>query len=190
MSTPSTDVPDTTPPDGGWNADINQPYKMTLRNFIDELKERGFDGFTDIQLTKYINRGYFAVAKKSRWEWERQTVTFTVNAGVPFVDIPCTTQSWLPYFRSLERIYKTTTGHSGKMEIFQEQDFYENWLGQDYSQQNLWNEPSRYFIYDEKLYLLSPCAQQRTYVATYILRPVPLASDLDQPITPSHLDEA
>jgi hypothetical protein len=166
--------------------------KYNLGDFVSDLQQRGFDGFQVEELRRLVNRAYFAVAKKSRWEWERSTVTFTISPGQPTIDVNCTPTSQLPYFRSLERLYKvksdTTAGM--KMEIMSEGDFYQNYLGQDWTQTNLWNEPTKYFIYNDLLWLLSPPTAQRSFVAYYFRRPVAMQFDVDVPITPQHLDEA
>jgi hypothetical protein len=164
--------------------------RYNLGDFVVDLQQRGFDGFKADELRLMVNRAYFAVAKKSRWEWEKATVTFDIGPGQPSVGCECTPGSILPYFRTLERLYKTTSGHAGKMTIMREDDFFQNWLGKDFTQQNTWNEPSQYFIYDDKLWLLSPPTATRTFVAYYVRRPVALMTDSDFPITPQHLDEA
>lgn len=166
--------------------------KFNLGDFVEDLRARGFDGFSYEDLRRMVNRAYFAVAKKSRWEWERAQVTFAITPGQANVNVDCVAGSTLPYFRSLERLYKvkseTTAGM--KMEIMREDDFFENHLGQDYTQQNLWSEPTRYFVHADQLWLLAPPTYARSFVAYYFRRPVALIVDTDYPITPQHLDEA
>jgi hypothetical protein len=106
------------------------------------------------------------------------------------VDVACLPSSVLPYFRSLDRIYKTTVGHAGKMQVMTEENFYEHKLNQDWTQQNLWNEPSEYFVFNDQLWLLSPPTEVRSFMAYYFRRPIALLADTDYPITPQHLDEA
>jgi hypothetical protein len=164
--------------------------KYNLGDFIEDLQQRGFDGFRPEELRRLVNRAYFAVAKKSRWEWEKATVTFTLSKGQPYINVACLPSSTLPYFRSLTRLYKTTDQHSAKMTIMLEDDFFQNKVGVDWTQENLWSEPTGYFVYDDKLWLLAPPAAERTFVAYYFRRPIALQTDSDYPITPHHLDEA
>jgi hypothetical protein len=168
----------------------DQYGKYNLGDFVEDLQLRGFDGFIAEDLRRIINRAYFAVAKKSRWEWERANVTFTTVPGQVYIDVSCTPTSILPYFRALDRLYKTTTGYAVKMEILLEEDFFQNWLGQDYTDQTLWHEPTKYYVYDERLYMVTPPSQARDFVAYYFRRPIALQNDIDVPITPQHLDEA
>jgi len=163
--------------------------KFTLGDFVTELKLRGFDGFADADLSVYVNRAYFAVAKKSRWEWERTSAAFTLNPGEYFVDVSPTSTD-VPNFKSMERIYMTTTGHSGKLAVMQDDDFFNFWLGSDLTSPDRRNEPSKYYLYGEKLYILSPPASTRDFILYYFQRPLWLLTPFEYPITPQHLDEA
>jgi len=163
--------------------------KFFLEDFVNEMKLRGFDGYSPADLTTYVNRGYFAVAKKSRWEWERHTVSVTLTPGDFAIDVsPKSTD--VPNFKSLERIYMTTVGHSGKLMVMQDDDFFNYYLGLDLTSPDNRNEPSKYHLYDEKIYILSPPVSSRTFTLYYFRRPTWLIVPFDEPITPQHLDEA
>jgi len=169
------------------------PYgKFNLLDFRTDLQQRGFDGFTAEVLDNMINRAYFAVAKKSRWEWERTTFSFTLTPGQYYASVtPHDPYSpTIPNFKSLERLYVTTAGVQRKLQIMGEDDFFQYWLGLDLTAPQSRNEPSRYFLYDEKLYILSPPASARDFVVYYFQRPLWLQTEFDFPITPQHLDEA
>lgn len=160
--------------------------KLYYEDFVSELQALGFDGFGLDYLGKIVNRAYFAVAKKSRWEWEKTTDTFTIAPGAYYADLA----TELPNFRSLERLYKTTTGYAAKMQVMDRDTFFEHWLSLDLTAVSIRAEPSHYFLYDGRLYILSPPAQSREFTAYYTQRPTSLVNPTDQPITPVHLDEA
>lgn len=163
--------------------------KMNRSDFVTELEKRGFDGFSPDDLAVYVNRGYFAVAKKSRWEWERTSASFSLDPGEYYVDLSAASTD-VPNFRSMERIYCTTPDHSGKLLVMQDDDFFQYWLGLDLTDPACRNEPSYYHVYDERLYIISPPASARDFTLYYFQRPLWLKTDFDFPITPQHLDEA
>lgn len=166
--------------------------KYNLLDFRTDLQQRGFDRFTPEVLDAMINRAYFAVAAKSRWEWERTTVAFTLTPGQYYVSTtphdPYTPA--IPNFRSVERIYITTAGYQKKLQLMKEDDFFQNYLGLDLTNPDYRNEPSHYFLYDERIYVLSPPSMARSFVAYVFQRPDQLMTEFDYPITPQHLDEA
>lgn len=159
-------------------------------DYVAELQARGFDGFSPADLKTYINRGYFHIARKSRWYWEETTDTFTVSPGSAFVDLWPTNAGELPNFRSLDKLYCTTPGSEGKLRVLSRDEFFEQWLPKDLTQATFRGEPRGYFVWQSKLYILPPPATARTYIAHYHQRVSLLVSDTSQPITPVHLDEA
>jgi len=163
--------------------------KLYFSDFKAELSARGFDGFSDADLGTFVNRGYFAVARKARWEWEKATDSFTISPGAASVDL------WpggleLPYVRSVDRVYTTTTGFERKLELMSEEDFVLNWLSRDLTLTSFRGEPGWYYVYGGKLYVLNPPSEARSFIAHYHRRPAMMVGSTDQPITPIHLDEA
>lgn len=159
-----------------------------LADYIAELQARGFDGFSAGDLTTYVNRGYFHVARKSQWYWEETTDAFTVAPGSSFVSL------WpggaeLPNFRSLDKLVVTTAGSTRVMKPLKDDDFFK-WLGRDQTLASGRNEPTGYYIYQGKLYVLPPPQASRDFLAYYHQRVSPLVNPTDVPITPQHLDEA
>jgi hypothetical protein len=163
--------------------------KYLLNDFVADLQRRGFDSLQPLELQAIVNRAYFAVAKKSRWEWERVKTTLTLDPG----EFAWSTQEGsadLPNFRSLDRLYMTTAGYERKLDVMNESAFFHNYLNLDLTQEKYRNEPTSYFIYGDQLYIISPPVQARTFVLYYYQRPTWLNTDLDIPVTPQHLDEA
>lgn len=163
--------------------------KFYFIDFKTELKNRGFDGFQDSELGTFVNRGYFHVARKSQWYWEETTDAFTITPGAASVDLwPAGVE--LPNFRTLDHLYVTTAGHTSKLQPMNKDDFFEQWLSQDLTQAAIRSEPTHYYVWSGKLYVLSPPASSRDFIAHYHRRVSAMMGDTDQPLTPIHLDEA
>jgi hypothetical protein len=165
--------------------------KYNLGDFVEDLQERGFDGFSPEQLRRIVNRAYFAVAKKSRWEWEKVQGSFSLAPGSNFVEFGSPTSAF-PTLKTVDRVYLTRSGTdtTGKLSVAGEADFYQNWLMVDPAQVGRQNTPSRYFAYDGKLYVIAPPSTSCEFVVHYYQQPVALLGDTDVPVTPQHLDEA
>lgn len=164
--------------------------KFYLSDYVDELKARGFDGFSDIHLQTYVNRGYYHVARKRRWTWEQTTDTFTIAPGAAYVDLWPTVAGELPNFRSLKALYTTTPGSEAKLRPLADHEFFDQWLPLDLTSTSNRGEPGAYYIWQNRLYVLSPPSAARTFMAHYWRRLSHLVNPTDQPLTPVHLDEA
>jgi len=160
-----------------------------LQDYLAELKARGFDGFSDADLTTYVNRGYNHVARRSRWYWERTDNTFTLNPGTPYIDLsplgPFTN------FRSLDRlVLETPVNYRAKLRNLSDDEFFSQFLDLDLTATVNQGIPQAYYIYRNRLYVLRPPNQAMTFRAFYTQRVTPLVNPTDVPITPQHLDEA
>src|SRR5215510_11220076 len=96
---------------------------MTLADFDQELVARGFDGFDVGQRQRYINWGYFAVSRYSRWYWEEVGFTFLIDSLDDYIIAPGATVK--------DVIAITADGPSGqrrKLEPTTRDDFLKNWL--------------------------------------------------------------
>jgi len=165
--------------------------KYNLGDFVQDLNQRGFDGFRPEELRRLVNRAYFAVAKKSRWEWERVQGTYSLAPGTNTISFGGPNDT-LPTFRSLDRLYLTKSGtnSTGKLGPAKEDDFYQNWLAADPADKSVQNVPSQYFVFDGKIYVIAPPNSNCTFAIHYYQWPIALQADTDMPITPQHLDEA
>jgi len=160
-----------------------------LQDYLVELKARGFDGFVDADLTTYTNRGYFHVARKSRWQWEQTTDPFTIAPGSAYVTLWPAPAGELPNFRSLDKAVVTTAGFTKVLKPLPDEKFFK-FLGLDLTLTQYQGEPSGYYVYQNRLYILPPPQANRSFLAYYSQRVSPLVSPIDVPITPQHLDEA
>jgi len=159
-----------------------------LNDYIVELQNRGFDGFSPADLTTYINRGYMHVARRSTWYWEQTTDNFTLTPGQFNVTLwPLGTE--LPNFKSLDKVVVTTANHTAVLEPQGDEEFWPN-LGLDLTQTSIQGEPTEYYVFQQKLYILPPPQAQRDFLAYYHRRVSPLVAATDAPITPQHLHDA
>jgi len=164
-----------------------------LADYVAELQALGFDAFQPAELETYVNRGYMYVARKSRWYWETTTDTLTLAPGAYNAQLwPLGTE--LPYFKSLDRVYITTYNFAGKLEPMSDEEFARNWLNIDLSQPAVRGTPSRYKVWNQFLYILSPPQTSLDFIIHYHRRIAPMTHAVpgvsDLPITPPHLDEA
>lgn len=159
---------------------------------VTDLQSRGFDGFTPATLLDMVNDGYFAVARKSQWYWERTSDAFVLNPGTPFVTLGIGGTE-LPNFRGIEKLYVTTAGQQRKLQPLTDDQFFDQWFYKDLTAASSQGEPSGYYVFQNKLYVLPPPNGARNFMAYYRQRPVKLTASTDAtgiPITPVHLDEA
>ena len=164
--------------------------KFYLSDYIAELKARGFDGFSDADLTTFVNRGYFHIARKAPWYWEETTDTFTIAPGASSVDLWPAGGGELPYFKTLDKLFVTTAGHTARLKPMDDEEFFDHYLSQDLTSSSLRGEPTKYYVYNGKLYILRPPNASRDFRAHFHRRVAPLVNPTDQPLTPQHLDEA
>lgn len=163
--------------------------KYYLSDYIAELQARGFDGFSSQDLTTYINRGYFHVARRSQWYWEQTTDAFTLTPGQYRVPLWPQASGELPNFRSLDKLVVTTATETQVLKPLDDDKFFP-YLGQDNTLSTYRNEPTGYYIWQNYLYILPPPVASRDFLAYYHQRMTALVNPTDQPITPQHLDEA
>lgn len=170
---------------------------QVLDEFIAELQAMGFSAFSVADLTTYINRGYFHVARKNRWYWEQTTDAFVLTPG-QFAVALWPGGAELPQFRSLDKLYITDAGRQVKLTEMDDDEFFTNWLSLDLTQGQWRGNSSKYKVWNQQLYIMSPPATTTNFLAHYHRRVVPLSSATkyptanytDVPITPPHLDEA
>jgi hypothetical protein len=168
----------------------NAEGQFQLQDFVTELINRGFDGFSNADLKTFVNRGYFHVARKAPWYWEQSTDEFTITQGQHSVELWPITGGELPYFSSLDKLYMTTAGKEMRIKPMRDDTFFEGWLYKDLTNPQFRGEPTEYYVFEGKLYLLSPPIGDRTFRAHFHRQVALLKQDDDVPITPVTLDEA
>jgi hypothetical protein len=157
--------------------------RLNLSSFDGELIARGFSGFAPEDRYRYINWGYYHVARASRWYWEKTDIDFTVAVGASTFTLPDT-------FKTLEALMVVTADHRVKLNPTTEQDFLINWLPLDLSSTANQGEPGTYYVWGSTLYVLPPPNASRDFTAYIYQRVAELEDGPDKPITPPDHDEA
>jgi hypothetical protein len=160
-----------------------------LQDYIAELQVRGFDGFSAADLTSYVNRGYFHVARRSQWMWESTTDPFTLTPGQYNLPLWPAGGGELPFVRSIDKIVVTTPGQTRKLKVLSDDQFYP-YLGMDLTLSQFRGEPWAYYVWNQALYIIDPPVSSRSFLAYYKRRMSPLVNPTDVPLTPQHMDEA
>jgi hypothetical protein len=163
--------------------------KYYLSDYIAELQARGFDGFSQGDLTTFVNRGYFHVARRSQWLWEQTTDALTMTPGTFQFPLWPAVGGELPYVKSVDKVVVTTAGQQRRLKVMDDDQFWPN-LGLDLTATSNQGEPSQYYIFNQAIYILPPPSASRAFLVYYHQRVAALANPNDQPITPQHLDEA
>src|SRR5262245_37622447 len=116
--------------------------RMTLNDFFVELRKRGFDGFADLDIYRYINFGYFEVGRLTRWSWQYNPLSFSMDPGDTRKDLSVD----LPTLRTLSAVLTTTPQHEFRLAALTERDFLDNWAAYDLSASQQRGEPDRYYL--------------------------------------------
>lgn len=160
---------------------------MTANDFLIELQNRGFESYGPVNLVRYLNMGGRYVANRTRAFWEVTNWPITVTAGNVSVDL-----STLTGVKSVDRVIGTTDGFRRKLNPLDDDSFFKKWLPMDLTAAGNRNEPSGYFIDQQKLWIIPPPVNDRTFTVYGRRRWVDLDPNAlsGTPITPVDCDEA
>lgn len=158
---------------------------MTFDDFKAELNDRGFSGFDDSQLGRYINWGGRFVANRTRPHWEQFHWDVTLNPG----DFAITLAS-MTGIKSIDVVMGTSAGALRKLGVEDDERFLAQWLPMDLTAVGSRGEPNLYQQWQDKIYFLPPPSAVRTFTVYGRRRWVDLANGGDTPVTPDQLDEA
>jgi hypothetical protein len=160
--------------------------RLTITDFRDELKARGFDGFSPTELDRYINFAYFDVARQCRWTWEKVVDNFTLAVGEYFVDLSTITR-----FKNLDTVViDTPEAKAVKLEPVSDEEWKSDWLPFDLPGGMTSGTPNKYYITRNRLYVLPPVdSAGLNFVVSYWQRMEEMSGTVATPITPEDLDE-
>jgi hypothetical protein len=160
---------------------------MTLPNFVAELKGRGFDGFDDPELIRYINFGYRTVARLTKWSWEETIITKTIPVGSYRLSL----KTDLPTVKAVKAVACSTLNYERRLSPIEANDFYTRYAGYDLTSSQNRGEPDQYYLDGAYLYVLPPPLANRDYSITAEQILPELESGVnDELITPEEYDEA
>ena len=160
--------------------------RWQLSEFRNELINRGFDGFENTELNRYINWGYREIARLTKWAWEETDVSLAFTAGQYRKDNPTS----LPTAKAVLAAVVTTANYEGRLKPMDRERFYDEWAPVDPSEASRRSEPSWYYWTNSYFYVLPAVQAARTVVVTISQQVTELTADGDVPITPEDYDEA
>lgn len=142
---------------------------ITIAELISELKLRGFEGFSNTELTRYIDWAWREVLRKTNWEFEHKQANVVVtpptyriywrDIGQPNPD---------QFFKDLIRLEEITEGAKKELEPINTNDFFDRWASQDLDNTENRGDPTEYYNHFENfIYLLPPPDTERTYRVYY-----------------------
>lgn len=165
---------------------------LTRTDFRLELKSRGFSGFTDDALNRYINWGLFEIARKAPWTWEKAEVTIAIDPGEHINILGHeSVVTELKLIRSINQLYLVTPGFESKMKILDDREFFEHWLRLPLATDaGLRATPHFYRLWARKLYTLPPADTAHT-IRAHVTNRFPVMDDeTDKTPMPEDYDEA
>lgn len=161
--------------------------KMTLPEFVAELNARGFDGFQDGDLVRYINFGYLTVGRLTKWAWEEGDVTASLTPG----QYRLTLATDLPTVKSVKAVLGTTLNYETRLTAMSDDEFYNNWVANDLANVRTRGEPYKYYLTGQHLYILPPPLYARTFTIRAEQFLAELSTGVNEVlITPAEYDEA
>jgi hypothetical protein len=159
---------------------------MQLQDFVAELQNRGFDGFSPEDLKQLINRGYFWIARRAPWYFNQADYSGAVpsNGQLSVVDV-----GTLMGFRSVDAVYwRQNSTNYIRLKALSQKEFDDLWRP-DY-ENGFRANPSRYFIDGNTLWALPVMDNPSGSIEIhYNKRPVALVNDTDVAATPVDYDE-
>jgi hypothetical protein len=160
--------------------------RLTIVEFREELRVRGFDGFASTDLDRYINFSYFDLARRARWTWEKTEDSFTLENGEYWHDL-----SSVLRFKNLDTITVEAPGEvRGKLWPVSDEEWKEEWLPHDDAGQMPLGSPQKYYITRNRLFILpAPEQNSHSFTVQYWQYMQELTAQNATPITPEDLDE-
>jgi hypothetical protein len=160
--------------------------RLTIVEFREELRSRGFDGFPSVDLDRYINFSYYDLARMARWTWEKTEDSFTLDAGSFFVDL-----GTILRFRNLDTVVREEVeeGKRYKLRPVSDAEWKRSWLPNDEAGRMAVGTPSKYYITRNRLYILPPPDTTANFTAHYWQFFEELSPTVTTPVTPEDLDE-
>lgn len=160
--------------------------RLTIVEFREELRSRGFDGFASVDLDRYINFSYYDLARMARWTWEKTQDEFTLAPGEYWRDL-----SSILRFKNLDTIaIADPDSAQKKLSPVSDAAWKNEWLPQDEAGDMAVGSPTLYYITRNRLFILpAPQTNGYRFVVQYWQAMQELGGTNDTPITPEDLDE-
>jgi hypothetical protein len=132
---------------------------ITMQELLEELKLRGFEGFSQTELTRYVDWAWREVLRKTNWEFEHRISEVAVSP--PDYQIGWDEPA---FFKDLIRLMEVTEDARKELSPISEEEFYSDWAAIDFPSAERRGDPTEYFNhFDKNIYLLPPPDSARTY---------------------------
>jgi hypothetical protein len=165
---------------------------MTRAELRSELQNRGFDGFLTTDLDRYINWGYFDLARRLRLPIMDVAPSFTLNQG-QYRQAMATLS---PPIKSVRRIIITTDGSEQMLTGMAEEEFWKSYAPQGFVDpsnvmSSTWTTtaPEWYYVYQGYIIILPACAAQTVFTVESWQQVTAMTSDSDVHLIPEDSEE-
>lgn len=166
--------------------------KMNRAEIRTELKSRGFDGFQDVDLNRFINWGYFDLARRIRVREIETASPFTLVAGQYSQSLSALS----PPAKAIRSVVVTTDGYEHPLVPMDEKPFWLSWAdegfgveGSTIASEHL-GEPQKYYIYDGALIVMPAPQDTRDFLVSGWDRVAELTADSSVYALPMEYEEA
>jgi hypothetical protein len=160
---------------------------LTLADFRNELKFRGFDGFLDADLNKYVRWGEYHVARTARYLWQEKQTDVILDPGEYRV-----TDTDIPNLKSVKKVLVIDPyENENPLGVIEDDNFFFDEYGaHDLTLPVHRGEPSRYFVTADSVLILPPPEVQRTVRVHYWAGAAGMREETDKTGMPPDMDEA
>jgi len=161
--------------------------QMQLIDFRNELKNRGFDGFSNDDLNQLINRGYFYVHRKTQTYWDKKDYSGAMPADG---QLSVGETGSVTGFKTVEAVYFKRGDIYQRLDAIDDSVFRETYFP-EYQRGGSADIPTAYYIDGTTLWALPKVRSVTgaTIELRYNSRPAPLLTDAQVPVTPIDYDE-
>jgi hypothetical protein len=161
--------------------------RMDFADFQIELERRGFDGFSPNDRGRYVNWGYYHVARLTRWTWEEQTEDLTFTP--PEFRKALVGDFSGAVVQGVKAVLVTDANFEARLLALSDKQFYDTYAAYDLTSSQQRGEPESYWLSARDLYVLPPPESPRNIRVVFRMRVAELQGN-DVPITPADYDEA
>jgi hypothetical protein len=166
--------------------------KMNRAEIRTELKNRGFDGFLDTDLNRFINWGYFDLARRIRVREIETASPFTLTPGAYRQSLSALS----PPAKAIRSVVVTTDGFEHPLTPMDEKPFWRSWAEEGFGVEGSTiatehqGEPQQYYIYDGALIVMPAPETTRDFLVSGWDRVTELTADSSIYALPMEYEEA
>ena len=122
---------------------------LTRDAFVTELQSRGWSRFTAAELQQYLDWGLRDIVRMANWTASRKTVAIA-DVATPTVAFSAIDAGGV---KQIDNVYITDDYKEDRLNVYGDEAF-EEWLAQDPALPSNKGQPTHYYAYQDKLYLI------------------------------------